>query len=211
MFCFLQEQVISAVCQAAYENRGAVQRGTDEPGQCPLFFQPLLKFHECRKSCLYTLSSVKRPCKIDKNYPNGKYMKFETYHINTTLKKNLAAQGFHRPTDIQYKAIPSILNGEDVLAIAQTGTGKTVAFAVPVINALQSLKGPKKTNGDSMHYHGSHQGISGPRSTMCLRPCATTQKLNHMPFMGVWNRMRRFGRHKKGLISLLPRLAVCLT
>ncbi len=74
-------------------------------------------------------------------------MKFETYHINTTLKKNLAAQGFHRPTDIQYKAIPSILNGEDVLAIAQTGTGKTVAFAVPVINALQSFKGPKKSMG----------------------------------------------------------------
>jgi len=71
-------------------------------------------------------------------------MKFDTYAINSTLKKNLEVQGFIRPTDIQYKAIPSILKGEDVLAIAQTGTGKTVAFAVPVINAVLNGKKTKK-------------------------------------------------------------------
>ncbi|WDP90638.1 MAG: DEAD/DEAH box helicase [Desulfobacter sp.] len=67
-------------------------------------------------------------------------MKFDTYPINAGLKKNLARQGLKRPTDIQYKAIPSILKGEDVLAIAQTGTGKTVAFAVPVINRVIEAK-----------------------------------------------------------------------
>lgn len=45
--------------------------------------------------------------------------------------------GLRRPTDIQYKAIPSILRGEDVMAIAQTGTGKTAAFAIPVLHLLQ--------------------------------------------------------------------------
>ena len=74
-------------------------------------------------------------------------MKFDTYAINSTLKKNLTAQGFIRPTDIQYKAIPSILKGEDVLAIAQTGTGKTVAFAVPVIDAVLNLKKTKRNPG----------------------------------------------------------------
>jgi len=74
-------------------------------------------------------------------------MKFDTYAINSTLKKNLEVQGFIRPTDIQYKAIPSILKGEDVLAIAQTGTGKTVAFAVPVINAVLNVKKTNKKPG----------------------------------------------------------------
>ncbi|WP_035238688.1 DEAD/DEAH box helicase [Desulfobacter vibrioformis] len=74
-------------------------------------------------------------------------MKFDTYAIHSTLKKNLEVQGFIRPTDIQYKAIPSILNGEDVLAIAQTGTGKTVAFAVPVINTVLNLRKTNKKPG----------------------------------------------------------------
>ena len=52
-------------------------------------------------------------------------MKFDTYYIDSAIKKNLASEGFKRPTDIQFKAIPSIQKGEDVLAIAQTGTGKT--------------------------------------------------------------------------------------
>ena len=67
-------------------------------------------------------------------------MKFEGYPISEGIKRNLSAIGLKRPTDIQYKAIPSILNGEDVLAIAQTGTGKTIAFAVPVIQRVRSMK-----------------------------------------------------------------------
>ncbi len=67
-------------------------------------------------------------------------MKFEDYHISADIKKNLLDYGFRRPTDIQYKAIPPILKGEDVLAIAQTGTGKTAAFAIPVIHKIQNSK-----------------------------------------------------------------------
>lgn len=48
--------------------------------------------------------------------------------------------GFKRPTDIQFKTIPHILKGEDVLAIAQTGTGKTAAFAIPIIEKLHTTK-----------------------------------------------------------------------
>jgi ATP-dependent RNA helicase RhlE len=63
-------------------------------------------------------------------------MKFEEYHIIPELKQSLQELGFRRPTDIQFKAIPNILNGEDVLAIAQTGTGKTAAFAIPIIHLI---------------------------------------------------------------------------
>lgn len=63
-------------------------------------------------------------------------MRFSQYRLSEKIKKGLAEMGFNKPTDIQYKAIPSIMKGEDVLAIAQTGTGKTAAFAIPVINHL---------------------------------------------------------------------------
>ena len=68
-------------------------------------------------------------------------MKFSQYNINTTLKKNIEGQGFNRPTDIQFKCIKSILDGQDILAIAQTGTGKTAAFAIPILDLVAANKG----------------------------------------------------------------------
>lgn len=68
------------------------------------------------------------------------FMKFEDYRISPDIKKSLEILGFRRPTDIQYKAITPILKGDDVLAIAQTGTGKTAAFAIPVIDIIHQLK-----------------------------------------------------------------------
>lgn len=74
-------------------------------------------------------------------------LKFEKFHLSEDLLRNLNDNGFFRTTDIQYKAIPSILKGEDVLAIAQTGTGKTAAFAIPVINLLHTNKSSKRALG----------------------------------------------------------------
>ena len=74
-------------------------------------------------------------------------MKFEKYHISESIKRNLAGLGFKRPTDIQHKAIPSIMKGEDVLAIAQTGTGKTAAFAIPLIDKIERHKSSKRSYG----------------------------------------------------------------
>ncbi|MEQ8202851.1 MAG: DEAD/DEAH box helicase [Smithellaceae bacterium] len=74
-------------------------------------------------------------------------MKFEKYHISEAIKQNLAKLGFKRPTDIQFKSIPSILKGEDVLAIAQTGTGKTAAFAIPLIDKIHREKSSKRDGG----------------------------------------------------------------
>lgn len=74
-------------------------------------------------------------------------MKFDKYHISENIKRNLAGLGFKKPTDVQYKSIPPILNGEDVLAIAQTGTGKTLAFAIPVIDRIHSFKRSRRSVG----------------------------------------------------------------
>ncbi len=74
-------------------------------------------------------------------------MKFEDYYISQELKKNLAKLGFVKPTDIQFKSIPPILKGEDVLAIAQTGTGKTAAFAIPVIDMIHRGKMKQRNDG----------------------------------------------------------------
>ncbi len=75
-------------------------------------------------------------------------MKFEQYPIHEGIKKNLALKGFRRPTDIQFKAIPHILAGEDVLAVAQTGTGKTAAFAIPLVHLLDLRK--KQSRSDAV-------------------------------------------------------------
>ncbi len=63
-------------------------------------------------------------------------MRFDDYRISEDIKDNLHRLGFVKPTDIQYKSIPPILKGNDLLAIAQTGTGKTAAFAIPVLQLL---------------------------------------------------------------------------
>lgn len=72
------------------------------------------------------------------------HMKFEDYKIDAKVKQGILDAGFRRPTDIQYKSIPNILNGEDLLAVAQTGTGKTAAFAIPLIHIIYQHKRHRK-------------------------------------------------------------------
>lgn len=71
-------------------------------------------------------------------------MKFIDYPILLEIKQELAELGFKKPTDIQFKSIRPILDGEDLFAIAQTGTGKTAAFVIPVLDTLARLKPSKK-------------------------------------------------------------------
>lgn len=70
-------------------------------------------------------------------------MRFDDYNIHPKIKSRLVAMGFNRPTDIQFKAIPAILKKEDVMAIAQTGTGKTGAFVIPILHRLVSERRKK--------------------------------------------------------------------
>ncbi len=67
---------------------------------------------------------------------------FIDFQVEDALKANIVAKGYKSPTPIQDKAIPHILKGEDVVGIANTGTGKTAAFLIPLINKI--LKNPKE-------------------------------------------------------------------
>ncbi len=74
-------------------------------------------------------------------------MKFSDYNIADEIKQQLNDLGFNKPTDIQFKAIKHILDGEDVMAIAQTGTGKTAAFAIPTLDRIYRNKNKYKKSG----------------------------------------------------------------
>ncbi len=67
---------------------------------------------------------------------------FEDFLIEEQLKKNIKVRGYVAPTPIQDQAIPFILEGKDIVGTANTGTGKTAAFLIPLVNNLLT----KKTN-----------------------------------------------------------------
>ena len=61
---------------------------------------------------------------------------FKLLKIEDSLKNSLNKMNFTKPTPIQSMAIPVALEGKDILGTAQTGTGKTLAFSIPLINKL---------------------------------------------------------------------------
>ena len=63
---------------------------------------------------------------------------FSDFGLNKNLLQALAGKGYTQPTPIQEQAIPAVLTGGDVLGIAQTGTGKTAAFALPILQRLNT-------------------------------------------------------------------------
>src|SRR3989344_3399663 len=61
---------------------------------------------------------------------------FVDFAVAERLKENIVSKGYKIPTPIQDRAIPQILKGQDVVGIANTGTGKTAAFLIPLINKV---------------------------------------------------------------------------
>ncbi|MBU0943913.1 MAG: DEAD/DEAH box helicase [Proteobacteria bacterium] len=68
-------------------------------------------------------------------------MSFTQFNFSSQIVTNIRNCGYEQPTPIQEKAIPKVLSGSDLLGLAQTGTGKTAAFALPIIQRLS--KGPR--------------------------------------------------------------------
>ncbi len=66
---------------------------------------------------------------------------FTTFRLNSALQRGIAAAGYVEPRAIQARTIPEALEGRDVLGLAHTGTGKTAAFALPVLERLLSRPG----------------------------------------------------------------------
>lgn len=104
-------------------------------------------------------------------------MTFENLNLIEPILKALKTEGYTTPTPIQAKSIPLILEKKDLLGCAQTGTGKTAAFSIPILQLLHEKqgaeKGPRKIKaliltptrelalqiGDSMEAYGKHTGL----------------------------------------------------
>ncbi len=103
-------------------------------------------------------------------------IQFTDLGLNPALLKALDAEGYTVPTPIQAQAIPSVLAGKDLLGIAQTGTGKTAAFALPILHRLAADPKPAMRRGtrclvlsptrelatqiaDSFRTYGRHLGL----------------------------------------------------
>ena len=99
-------------------------------------------------------------------------MKFNELGLNEDILKGIEEKGYETPSDIQVKAIPLLLAGHDLLAQSQTGTGKTAAFGLPIMNELEG---------------GSKQPqalILAPTRELCMQ---------------VANELRSFGKYKNQL------------
>lgn len=71
-------------------------------------------------------------------------MLFEELSLSKSIQRAVFEEGYTSPTPIQQKAIPFILEGKDLVGCAQTGTGKTAAFAIPIIHNLHRMVGSSK-------------------------------------------------------------------
>jgi len=71
-------------------------------------------------------------------------MNFKDLNIIPPIMKAVTQAGYTKATEIQYQTIPHILNGNDVIGCAQTGTGKTASFAIPVLQLLDQNPAEKK-------------------------------------------------------------------
>jgi ATP-dependent RNA helicase RhlE len=102
---------------------------------------------------------------------------FKDLGLTQALLKALEAEGYETPTPIQAQSIPHLLTGRDLMGIAQTGTGKTAAFALPILQRLAANKQPRKRHAcralvlsptrelasqiaDSFRTYGRHLGLS---------------------------------------------------
>ncbi|MCH9639083.1 MAG: DEAD/DEAH box helicase, partial [Betaproteobacteria bacterium] len=88
-------------------------------------------------------------------------MSFEDLKLHPLIIKALTEAGYHTPTPIQKQAIPELLSGFDVMASAQTGTGKTAAFMLP---ALHHLATPSK-----IHSRGPRVLVLTPTRELALQ------------------------------------------
>jgi ATP-dependent RNA helicase RhlE len=73
----------------------------------------------------------------------GETVTFESLGLSPVVLESVTAAGYTEPTPIQREAIPLILKGRDIMGLAQTGTGKTAAFTLPIVDLL--LHGPRRT------------------------------------------------------------------
>src|SRR5947207_7005052 len=90
-------------------------------------------------------------------------MPFRALNLSPEMLKAVADAGYTEPTPIQVAAIPLIIAGHDVIGIAQTGTGKTAAFVLPILMKLAESQS-RRTAVESGSYLGRKGQGRGPRA-----------------------------------------------
>src|SRR3954463_5735000 len=89
-------------------------------------------------------------------------MPFEALGLDPKIAKAVREAGYTEPTPIQTKAIPAVLRGHDVIGIAQTGTGKTAAFVLPILQRLS-------TQGSKMGRRGVRALVVAPTRELVVQ------------------------------------------
>jgi ATP-dependent RNA helicase RhlE len=100
---------------------------------------------------------------------------FSELSLSQSIHQNLARNSFVEPTPVQAQAIPSALTGADVVATAQTGTGKTLAFLVPIIETLLKAS---KTNGNRTSKTPVRALVLSPTRELAIQIADTFAKLS---------------------------------
>jgi ATP-dependent RNA helicase RhlE len=87
-----------------------------------------------KKPAQLDVSLLVKKARVQETTEHVSAVKFSDFEINEKLMRNITQHGFTQPTPIQEKTIPHMLLGKDIIGIANTGTGKTAAFLIPLIN-----------------------------------------------------------------------------
>lgn len=132
-----------------YNNRSSSfgRRNNYSGGNFRNFNAPRPRFGNTRKprkfgENLDTSLFIKKACEIVTIEEAEVSNNFEDFNFDPILIKNIKNKGYFKPTQIQDEVIPFVKEGRDVLGMASTGTGKTAAFALPIIDQL--IKNPNK-------------------------------------------------------------------
>jgi hypothetical protein len=115
---------------------------------------------------------------VHKDYSNLTNISFADLGISEALRRALHAENYLTPTPIQERAIPLLLEGKDILGIAQTGTGKTAAFLLPILQhpaATRTAAAPARRGPSSWRRRASWRprSASAPAPMDITSACAT--------------------------------------
>ena len=120
-------------------------------------------------------------------------MTFNELNLSAPLLRAIAEAGYETPSPIQAKAIPPVLEGRDLMGCAQTGTGKTAAFALPMLDRLNAAK-PRKPGA-------IRALILTPTRELALQ---IGESFAPPSSLAAWARLRRWRPSKRALRSSSP-------
>ena len=139
------------------------------------------------------LRAVEQSKVEEQSMPETEYIpqnKFETFAISDFLKRNIIKKGYKTPTPIQDKVVPIALEGKDVIGIANTGTGKTAAFLIPLVEKISKDKTNKAliiapTRELALQIDEEFKSFSegtGLRSVLCIGGANMFQQKRHLSY-----------------------------